>query len=138
MATKVHALAAKAERPAVAVTAHSSHEKGTNTSIKTLTDLVKSLVKAMEDQKRTHQNQIKALTEMHENQIETLTRKDDSDKVVQKHGEIRVYHARMQIQGEEEDEKEVVNMRLKGKEKVWRKNYLKVLKQLKESFSEII
>ena len=37
--------------------------------------------------------------------------------------EIRVYHARMQIQGEEEDEKEVVNMRLKKKEKVWRKNY---------------
>ena len=76
VATKVRALATKAERPAAAVTTHSSHEKGTNTSvqIKTLTDLVKSLVKAMEDQKQTHQNQIETLTEMHENQIETITK----------------------------------------------------------------
>ena len=65
-------------------------------------------------------------------------RKDSSGKVVQKYGEIRVYHTRMQIQAEEEDEKEVVNMHLKKKEKVWRKNYLKVLKELKESFIEII
>ena len=58
--------------------------------------------------------------------------------IVVKYSEIRVYHARMQIQAEEEDKKEVVNIRLKKKEKVWRKNYLKVLKELKESFIEII
>jgi hypothetical protein len=59
-----------------AATTHSSQEKGTNTSvqIKTLTDLVKSLAKAMENQKQTHQNQIEALTKMHENQIETITK----------------------------------------------------------------
>ena len=55
-----------------------------------------------------------------------------------KYSEIRVYYARMQIQAEEEDKKEVVNIRLKKKEKVWRKNYLKVLKELMESFIEII
>ena len=65
-------------------------------------------------------------------------RKDNSGKVVQKYGEIRFYQARMQIQAEEEDEKEVVNIRLKKKGKVWRKNYLKVLKELKESFIETI
>ena len=65
-------------------------------------------------------------------------RKESSGKVVQKYGEIRVYHARIQIQAEEEDEKEVVNIRLKKKGKVWHKNYLKVLKELKESFIEII
>ena len=75
VATKVRALAAKAERPAAAATNHSSQEKGTNTNvqIKTLTDLVKSLVKAMEDQEQKHQNQIEALTRMHANQIETIT-----------------------------------------------------------------
>ena len=59
VAAKVRALAAKAERPAAAATTHSSQEKGTNTSvqIKTLTDLVKSLVRAMEDQKQAHQDQ---------------------------------------------------------------------------------
>jgi hypothetical protein len=38
-----------------------------------LTDLVKSLVKAMEGQEQKHQNQIEALTRMHENQTETIT-----------------------------------------------------------------
>jgi hypothetical protein len=80
VAAKVPALAAKAERPAAAATTHSSQEKGTNTSvqIKTLTDLVtdlvKSLAKAMENQKQTHQNQIEALIKMHENQIEAITK----------------------------------------------------------------
>jgi hypothetical protein len=76
VAAKVRALAAKAERPTAAATTHSSQEKGTSTSaqIKTLTDLVKSLVRAMEDQKQAHQDQIEALTKMHENQIETITK----------------------------------------------------------------
>ena len=75
VAAKVRALTAKAERPVAAATTHSSQEKGTNTSaqIKTLTDLVKSLVKAMEDQEQKHQNQIEVLTRIHENQIETIT-----------------------------------------------------------------
>ena len=76
VATKVCALAAKTERPAAAVTTHSSQEKGTNTSaqIKTLTDLVKSVVKAIEDQRQIHQNSIEALTKIHENQIETIAK----------------------------------------------------------------
>jgi hypothetical protein len=57
--------------------------------------------------------------------------KESINKVVQKYGEIRVYQARLQIEADERDEKEVVNMRLKRKEKVWRKNYVAVMKQLK-------
>jgi gas vesicle protein len=76
VATKVRALAAKAERLAAAATTHLSQEKGMNTNIqiKTLTDLVKSLAKTIEDQKQTHQNQIEALTKMHRNHIEALTK----------------------------------------------------------------
>jgi hypothetical protein len=44
-------------------------------------------------------------------------RKEESGKVVQKYGEIRVYHARKQIEAEEEEENRVVNMRLKRLEK---------------------
>lgn len=61
-------------------------------------------------------------------------RKEASGKVVQKYGEIRVYQARRQIEGEEE-EKRVINMRLKRLEKGWHKNYLKVLKELEERFN---
>ena len=61
-------------------------------------------------------------------------RKEGSGKVVQKYGEIRVHQARIQIQEVEEEEKEVVNIRLKKKQKVWRKNYIKVMKELRESF----
>ena len=45
-------------------------------------------------------------------------RKEGSSKVVQKYSEIRVHQARMQIQEAEEEEKEVVNIRLKKKQKV--------------------
>ena len=65
-------------------------------------------------------------------------RKESSSKVVQKYSEIRVYYTCIQIQVEEEDEKKVVNICLKKKGKVQYKNYLKVLKELKESFIEII
>jgi hypothetical protein len=80
VATKVRAMAAKAERPAAATTTHSSQEKSTNTSvqIRILTDLVKSLAKAIEDQKQTHQNQTEALIKKHESQIETLTKKHEN------------------------------------------------------------
>jgi hypothetical protein len=61
-------------------------------------------------------------------------RKEASGKVVQKYGEIRVYQARRQIEGEGE-EKRLINMCLKGLEKGWDKNYLKVLKELEERFN---
>jgi hypothetical protein len=51
VATKVRAIATKAERPTAATTTHSPQEKSMNTSvqIRILTDLVKSLAKAIED-----------------------------------------------------------------------------------------
>ncbi|KAK9334217.1 hypothetical protein V1521DRAFT_420211 [Lipomyces starkeyi] len=68
VATKVRAMAAKAERPAAATTTHSSQEKSTNTSvqIRILTDLVKSLANAIKDQKKIHQIQTEALIKQHE------------------------------------------------------------------------
>jgi hypothetical protein len=50
--TKVRAFAAKADRSATTTSNCTSQERGTtNAQIKALTDLVKSLIKAMEDQK---------------------------------------------------------------------------------------
>jgi phage-related minor tail protein len=85
VATKVKALAAKAgERPATmaATPSQPAHEKantGASAQIKALTDLVKSLLKAMEGQtsameelKKEHANQIEALTRTFTGQIETL------------------------------------------------------------------
>ena len=61
--TKVRALAAKADRSAATTVNNASQEKGTtNTQIKALTDLFKSLIKAIEDQNVIHQNQIEVLT----------------------------------------------------------------------------
>jgi Zinc knuckle len=76
--TKVQALAAKADRSAAATSNYASQEKGTtNAQIKALTDLVKSLIKAMEDQKQTHQNQIEALMET---MTKTVTQQIDTLK----------------------------------------------------------
>lgn len=85
VATKVKALTAKAgERPATmaATLNHSAHEKAVssaNTQIKVLTDLVKSLLEAMEGQtsameelKKEHANQIEVLTRSFTQQIEML------------------------------------------------------------------
>lgn len=75
VAAKVQALAAKAERPTATASHHASQEKGTtNAQIKTLTDLVKSLMKAMEEQNVIHQNQIETITKTHQNQIEALAK----------------------------------------------------------------
>ena len=65
--------------------------------------------------------------------VETVRKKlkEGINKVVQKYREIRVHQARLQIKADKRDEKEVVNMRLKRKEKVQRKNYVAVMKQLK-------
>jgi hypothetical protein len=60
-------------------------------------------------------------------------RKDENHKVVQKYGEIRVYHGKKQVEAEEEDERQVVNMRNKRLSKVWHKHYEKVMKELKET-----
>jgi hypothetical protein len=56
--------------------------------------------------------------------------KESSGKIVQKYGEIRVYQARADIQQDEEDEKEVVNMRNKRIQKVWHKKFKEVVKEL--------
>jgi hypothetical protein len=78
IATKVKALVAKAgERPAtVAVTPNQPvHEKANtsaNTQIKVLTDLVKSLLRTVEEQKEEHVTQIKTLTRTFTEQIEAL------------------------------------------------------------------
>ena len=78
VATKVKALAAKAgERPAaVAATpnqpVHEMSNISTNTQIKVLTDLVKSLLRTIEEQKEEHVTQIKSLTRTFTEQIEAL------------------------------------------------------------------
>ena len=78
VATKVKALTAKAgERPATiaATLNHSTHEKAMSTAnaqIKVLTDLVKSLLRAMEEQKEEHANQLETLTKTFTQQIEML------------------------------------------------------------------
>ncbi|PMD33650.1 hypothetical protein L207DRAFT_517696 [Hyaloscypha variabilis F] len=78
VATKVKALTTKAgERPATiaATPNHSTHEKATSTAnaqVKVLTDLVKSLLRAMEEQKEEHANQLKTLTKTFTQQIEML------------------------------------------------------------------
>lgn len=72
-ATKVQALAAKVDRSAATTSNHASQEKGTtNAQIKALTDLVKSLIKAIEDQNVLHQNQIEVLSETLTQQINAL------------------------------------------------------------------
>lgn len=78
VATKVKALTAKAgERPATmaATSNHLAHEKANtsaNAQIKVLTDLVKSLLRAMEEQKEEHVTQIEALTRTFTQQMEAL------------------------------------------------------------------
>lgn len=75
-ATKVQALAAKVDRSAASTSNHASQEKGTtNAQIKALTVLVKSLIKAIEDQNVLHQNQIEVLSETLTQQINTLKQK---------------------------------------------------------------
>jgi hypothetical protein len=52
------------------------------------------------------------LLDLGDEEVARKRRKEESGKVVQKYGEIRVYHARKQIEAEEEEENRVVNMRL--------------------------
>jgi hypothetical protein len=56
------------------------------------------------------------LLDLSDAEVVRKRQKEESGKVVQKYGEIRVYHARKQTEAEEE-EKRVVNMRLKRLEK---------------------
>jgi hypothetical protein len=57
-------------------------------------------------------------------------RKEASSKIVQKYGEIYGYQARREIALDEEDEKEVVNMRNSRLSKPWKKKYSGVIKEL--------
>lgn len=77
VATKVKALTAKAgERPATtaAILNQGSHEKtiSATTQLKMLTQLVTSLLKAMEEQKQEHADQMETLTKTFTQQIDTL------------------------------------------------------------------
>jgi hypothetical protein len=63
------------------------------------------------------------LLDLSDAEVARKRRKEESGKIVLKYGEIRVYHARKQTEAEEEEEKRVVNMRLKALEKGWRKQY---------------
>jgi hypothetical protein len=78
VATKVRALAAKSSERTTTMAATSNqgaHEKanaGTNAQIKVLADLVKSLLRATEEQKVEHARQLEALTKTFTQQIETL------------------------------------------------------------------
>ena len=62
-------------------------------------------------------------------------RKEASGKVVQKYGEIYGYQARRDIFLDEEDEKEVVNMRNSRLSKPWRKKYKEVVSELMTGFT---
>src|SRR5258708_26620677 len=53
------------------------------------------------------------LLDLSDAEVARKRRKEESGKFVQKYGEIRVYHARKQIESEEEEENRGVNMRLK-------------------------
>ena len=62
-------------------------------------------------------------------------RKEASGKVVQKYGEIYGHQARREIALDEEDEKEVVNMRNNRLSKPWKKKYSGVMKELIAGFT---
>lgn len=78
VATRLRALSAKAGEhlaPTAAALSQGAAKKTTSTTnmqIKVLTDLVKSLLKAMEEQKEEHANQIETLTKTFTQQIETV------------------------------------------------------------------
>ena len=63
-------------------------------------------------------------------------RKEASSKVVQKYGEIYGNQARREIALDEEDEKEVVNMRNNRLSKPWKKKYRGVMKELMVGFTD--
>jgi hypothetical protein len=72
------------------------------------------------------------LLDLGSTEVARKRRKEESSKVIQKYSEIRVHHTRKQIKAEEEEENRVVNMQLKRLKKGWRKQYNKVLKELKQ------
>jgi hypothetical protein len=57
-------------------------------------------------------------------------RKEASSKIVQKYSEIYGHQARREIALDEEDEKEVVNIRNSRLSKPWKKKYSRVMKEL--------
>jgi hypothetical protein len=63
-------------------------------------------------------------------------RKEASGKVVQKYGEIYGHQAWREIALDEEDEKEVVNIRNSRLSKPWKKKYSGVMKELMTGFTD--
>jgi hypothetical protein len=63
-------------------------------------------------------------------------RKEASGKVVQKYGEIYGHQARRDIFLDDEEEKEVVNMRNNRLSKPWKKKYKLVMKELMTGFTD--
>jgi hypothetical protein len=61
-------------------------------------------------------------------------RKEASSKIVQKYGEIYRYQARRDISLDEDDEKEVINMRNLRLSRPWKKVYKQVMQELVTGF----
>jgi hypothetical protein len=61
-------------------------------------------------------------------------RKEASSKIVQKYGEIYGYQARRDISLDEDDEKEVINMRNLRLSRPWKKVYKQVMQELVTGF----
>jgi len=66
-----------------------------------------------------------------------LKRKDASGKIVQKYGEIYSHQARKDIAANEDDEKEVVNMREQRLQKPWKVKYKAMIKSFKEDYLRV-
>ena len=65
------------------------------------------------------------------------SRKDASGKVVQKYREIYGNQARLQIQADIEDERQVVNMRENRLQKPWREKYKKMVKKFVQEYKQV-
>ena len=64
-------------------------------------------------------------------------RKEASGKIVQKYGEIYGHQARKDIAADEDDEKEVINMREQRLMKPWKVKYKAVVKKFKQDYIEV-
>jgi len=64
-------------------------------------------------------------------------RKKASGKIVQKYGEIYGHQARKDIAADEDDEKEVINMREQRLMKPWKVKYKAIMKKFKQDYIEV-
>jgi hypothetical protein len=65
------------------------------------------------------------------------SRKNASGQVVQKYREIYGNQARLQIQADIEDERQVVNIREKRLQKPWREKYKKMVKNFVQEYKQV-